>query len=83
MKVYARQISPEYQESPLFIGDEFFPDNIAVFGNRDYVEHFPEIVQRVREILNNGELADILENVKAWGATYRMMRVVRLYICGL
>ena len=71
MKIYARQISPEYQESPLFIGDEFFPDNIAVFGNRDYVEHLPEIVQRVREILNNGELADILENVKAWGDWYK------------
>ena len=71
MKIYARQISPEYQESPLFIGDEFFPDNIAVFGNRDYVEHLPEIVQRVREILNNGELADILENVKVWGDWYK------------
>lgn len=33
MKVYARQISPEYQESPLFMGEEFFPDNIAVCGN--------------------------------------------------
>ena len=31
MKIYAKQVSPEYQESPLFLGDEFFPDNIAVY----------------------------------------------------
>lgn len=36
MKIYARQISPEYQESPLFHGDEFFPDDIILTGNRDY-----------------------------------------------
>lgn len=26
MKIYAKQVAPEYQESPLFI-DEFFPEN--------------------------------------------------------
>ena len=34
MKVYARQIAPEYQESPLFLGDEFWPENVLVYGNR-------------------------------------------------
>lgn len=42
MKIYAKQVPPEYQESPLFLGDEFFPDDIAVCGNRDYMEHCPE-----------------------------------------
>ena len=23
MKIYAKQVNPEYQESPLFFGDEF------------------------------------------------------------
>lgn len=34
-KIYARQISPEWQESPLFY-DEFFPDNIILDGNHDF-----------------------------------------------
>lgn len=38
MKIYAKQVSPEYQESPLFI-DGCFPDNIILTGNRDYNSH--------------------------------------------
>ena len=38
MKVYARQVAPDYQESPLFI-DGLFPDNIVVAGNQDYKRH--------------------------------------------
>ena len=38
-KIYARQISPEYQESPLMMGGEFWPDDIIVTGNRDYRTH--------------------------------------------
>lgn len=39
MKIYAKQVPPEYQESPLFYGDEFWPENVHVYGNRDYNEH--------------------------------------------
>lgn len=38
MKIYAKQVSPEYQESPLFI-EGCFPDNIILTGNRDYDSH--------------------------------------------
>lgn len=71
MKVYAKQVPPEYQESPLFLGDEFFPDNIAVFGNRDYKEHCPDFINKVREVLRQGELADVLENIKEWADWYK------------
>ena len=71
MKIYAKQVSPEYQESPLFLGDEFFPDNIAVFGNRDYKEHCPDFINKVWEVLRQGELADVLENVKEWADWYK------------
>ena len=54
MKIYARQINPEYQESPLFMGDEFFPDNIAVCGNRDYHSHKPELFENVQNVLEQG-----------------------------
>ena len=71
MKIYAKQISPDCQESPLFLGDEFFPDNIAVFGNRDYKEHCPDFINNVWEVLRQGELADILEDVKEWADCYK------------
>lgn len=28
MKIYALQVDPEIQESPLFLDEEFFPENI-------------------------------------------------------
>ena len=67
--VYAKQIAPEYQESPLFLGEDFFPDNIAVCGNRDYCEHLPATFEKVREVLTAGELAEMLEDpadLKQW-----------------
>lgn len=38
-KVYARQIPPEHQESPLFLGDEFWPDDVILDGNRYLNSH--------------------------------------------
>ena len=38
-KIYARQIAPEYQESPLYLGEEFWPEDIILTGNRNYREH--------------------------------------------
>ena len=37
-KIYARQVNPEYQESPLFIGGaaDFWPEEVIVTGNREY-----------------------------------------------
>ena len=58
-KVYARQVAPEFQESPLFF-DECFPENIAVFGNNDYEEHVPEIVEKVRNGLENCEMDEAM-----------------------
>ena len=38
-KVYARQIPPEHQESPLFLGDEFWPDDVILDGNNRLKSH--------------------------------------------
>ena len=63
--IYAMQINPEYQESPLSM-DNFDIESdypgIAVFGNRDYKDHIPENIDRVMDVLNDGELADILDS---------------------
>ena len=37
MKIYAKQVPPEYQESPLFMDD--WPENVFVFGNRHFTDH--------------------------------------------
>ena len=38
MKIYARQIAPEYQESPLFL-EGSWPEKVYVFGNRRLNQH--------------------------------------------
>ena len=65
-KVYVRQIEPEYQESPLFLF-ECFPDNIVVTGNRDYNSHTTPLYDRVRDTLDNGELAEALDDMRNGG----------------
>lgn len=70
MKIYARQISPEYQESPLFY-DNMFPNDIAVCGNREYIEHCPEVFNLVYSVLSEGELAELLENKNGWKNWYK------------
>lgn len=35
MKIYAKQVPPEYQESPLFL-EEYDLENLYIFGNRNY-----------------------------------------------
>ena len=71
MKVYARQIEPDYQESPLTLGDENLPDNIAVFGNKYYAEHMPDFVENVWEVLRQGKLAEIF--IEGWHNEYEEM----------
>lgn len=70
MKIYARQINPAYQESPLFYGD-MFPNDIAVCGNREYIEHCPEVFNRVYPVLSAGELAEVLEDNNGWKTWYK------------
>lgn len=70
MKIYAKQVPPEYQESPMFL-EECFPDNIAVCGNRDFDSHAPEVFDMVKTVLEVGELADILGNANVWRLWYK------------
>ena len=49
LKVYAKQIPPEYQESPLCI-DECFPAGVVFTGNRDYQEHTIEAWNKLSNV---------------------------------
>ena len=70
MKIYAKQVPPEYQESPLFLRNEFFPDDIAVYGNRNYNEHLPPVFERVYNALESGELLEAWEAINDHGDGY-------------
>ena len=47
MRIYAKQVPPEYQESPLFF-EGSWPEKVYVFGNRRFNQHADdlEIVRR-------------------------------------
>lgn len=60
MTIYAKQVPAEYQESPLYMGE--WPENVFVFGNKDYNEH----AEKIREIENALEnIADGIENARS------------------
>ena len=67
MKVYCRQMNPEFQDSSIFVTDDFFSEDIAVWGNRDFMEHVPEVFKRVRDELHSGGLADVIDDMNAGG----------------
>lgn len=64
--IYTRQVAPEFQESPIFF-DDMFPDNIAVCGNDRLIAHTPAVFDRVFDALENGELAEALDDIKNGG----------------
>lgn len=51
-KIYARQVPPEYQESPLQQCEEY-PENVFVFGNRHLIGHRADEIDAIREALEN------------------------------
>lgn len=65
MKIIAKQIPPEYQESPLFYGAEFWPENVFVFGNRDFNQH-AETVEALKTALEN--IANVYDDMQHGGA---------------
>lgn len=63
-KIYAKQVPPEYQESPLYL-DDFFPDNIILDGNRHYKSHTTPLYDRI--IASYDEAAQYLDELKIYG----------------
>ena len=68
MKVYAKQVPPEYQESPLFMGD--WPENVFVFGNR----HFNDHAGRLEDIKQ--ALEDIYDVTQGWSNYSKLADVI-------
>lgn len=56
MTIYAKQVPPEYQESPLF-WDDATTEGIELFGNRSYIRRTSALFDRLPDVLD--ELTDI------------------------
>lgn len=52
MKIYARQINPEYQESPFLQGDEGY-SGLVIDGNRHFNSHTTDEYDLIRENLED------------------------------
>lgn len=59
MKIYAKQVQPEYQESPLFM--EEWPENVYIFGNRYYNDHGAEYIENIKNSMYDA--ADALKEL--------------------
>ena len=65
MKIYAKQVPPEHQESPLF--DNEWPENVYVFGNRHYNQHADRL-EEIRRALD--DLASEWGDMNDGGSSY-------------
>ena len=65
MKIYAKQVPPEYQESPLFMG-ECWPENVFVFGHRDFNDHSGRLEDIRRGLENIAETFGDMQNGESW-----------------
>ena len=75
MDIIAKQIPPEYQESPLFLGGEYWPENVFVFGNRNYNQH-ADTLDELRTALEN--IADIFDDMRhGYGWTNNLAYAIR------
>lgn len=63
MKIYAKQVPPEYQESPLLRLDEW-PENVAIFGNRHYKTHTFPAFDTVYNALYLGDLSEAWSDIQ-------------------
>ena len=59
MKIYAKQVAPEFQESPLFFDE--WPENVYIFGNRHYIDHGAEYIENIKNSMYDA--ADELKRV--------------------
>ena len=64
MKIYAKQVTPECQESPLFMDE--WPKNVYVFGNRHYNEHGAGDIENIKN-----SMYDAAEELKTLPRGYR------------
>lgn len=66
MKIYAKQVPPEYQESPLFIGD--WPENVFIYGNRRFRGNGAETIENIKNAMDDAasELKELMRGASCY-----------------
>ena len=55
MKIFARQIAPEHQESPFsYLRDDYLFQGVIIDGNKQYYSHTTKTYDIIKEEFNNG-----------------------------
>lgn len=67
MKIYVRQVNPEFQGRGIFDNELNGVEHINVCGNTDYKEHTSNVFKRVKSALDNGELAEAIKDIETDG----------------
>ena len=78
MKIYARQIPPEYQESPLMYVDEGY-DEIICDGNRNYESRTTDEYDTIRKYID--EAATHIEDIKTSYAYSTITEMINDLFC--
>lgn len=79
MKIYAKQVPAEYQESPLFMGE--WPENVFVFGNRHYRDHGGDYIENIKNSMYDAadELTRLM-NGYFDGAGYSLIEILNDFL---
>lgn len=72
MKVYAKQVPPEHQESFLFnivdgevqFNIDPYNEYVTLAGNTHYCDHMTDVFKRVWRVLEKGDLASVLDDLR-------------------
>ena len=78
MKIYAKQIPPEHQESPLFQGD--WPESVFVFGNRSFNDHSGRLEDIRRGLENIADSCDDMRSGCGWYAGESLEALLQDYL---
>jgi hypothetical protein len=83
MIIYAKQVNPAYQISPMF-EDSFFDDplDFAIFGNKDYQERVPAHMRDVIYYLDSVDIESV-EDINSYfpGARKKTENKILLELC--
>ena len=78
MKIYAKQVPPEYQEAPLFM--EEWPENVYIFGNRHFRGHGAEYIENIKNSMYDAayELKQLMQGLHARG--YSLIEILAYWV---
>lgn len=78
MKIYAKQVPAEYQESPLFM--EEWPENVFVFGNRHYQDRGGDYIENIKNSMYDAayELKQLIQGLHA--RDYSLMEILNDFL---